>query len=275
MALKYWEVEPGFLKLVASTCNPCPEDLFQSMILVNYLRTLAHQKRLHKRRQAGTRMVIAKILAFSASDYAVNMCRFAGWDTTGKSVGFADDGGLPGTSSTNANSLAAESMSASPSASPDQSSANHDVWLSVATAYRAAVLLYAVRTLVVDSNDDTALLLPQEASVSVQEIRQNGRETLGGTLSSVFSNQDVMYKVGRLVLWPLFILGMEVDHRDTAMQELFVESFSMLSQAMGTLGPLGAVEELEHKWKIDAQRVDGSHITWDDYFEGRDDYICF
>lgn len=166
-------------------------------------------------------------------------------------------------------------MSASSSASLDQSSADQNVWFSVATAYRTAVLLYALRTLVVDCNDDAALLLPREANTGVQDIRKGAWESLRGTLSSVFSNQHVMYKVGRLVLWPLFILGMEVDHRDTAMQELFVDSFSMLSQAMGTLGPLGAVEELEHKWKIDAERVDGPHITWDDYFEGRDDYICF
>lgn len=269
MALKYWEVEPGFLKLVASTCNPCPEDLFQSIILVNYLRTLARQKRLHKRRQAGTRMVIAKILAFSPPDYAAQMRRFTGWDTTGKSVGFADDDESPCTSSTGANNPAGKA------ASHEDSSVGQDVWLSVATAYRAAVLLYALRTLVVDSNDDAALLLPQEASVGVQGIRKHAQEALGDTLSSVFSNHQIMYKIGRMVLWPLFILGMEIDHRDTAVQELFVDSFSMLSQAMGTLGPLGAVEELEHKWKMDAERVDGPHIAWDDYFEGRDDYICF
>ncbi|KAK8051008.1 fungal-specific transcription factor domain-containing protein [Apiospora rasikravindrae] len=251
MALKYWEIEPNILRLLAATPNPCPEEIFQSIILVNYLRTIARNEKLRKRRQSGTRMVLAKILRFSPTEYAARMHNFTGWKTNGKDVGFAN--------------------------SPDESQPlpSGSQGGAVAAVYRAAALIYGLRTLVVDAeDDDTTLLLPDEAA-NVAALREEACQTLADTLTPVFSDQDTMYRIGKLVMWPLFILGMEVHHRDLARRKFFVDGFAMLSRTMGVLGPVGAIDELTHKWALDSERAEGSRVAWDDYFEGRPDYIVF
>ncbi|KAK8106466.1 Zn(2)-C6 fungal-type DNA-binding domain protein [Apiospora kogelbergensis] len=275
MALKYWEIEPNVLRLLAATPNPCPEEIFQSIILINYLRTIARDERSRKRRRSGTRMVLAKIIRFSPAEYAARMHNFTGWNTSGKDVGFAKC-----SPSTDPGSQRSDSSpeSASSAESP-KSISDQDLWFSVATVYRAASLIYGLRTLVVDADDDATLLLPpQEEGAPANDVaalREDARKALTDTLTPVFSDQDTMYRIGKLVMWPLFILGMEVHHQDTAQRRFFVDGFSMLSQTMGVLGPVGAIDELCHKWALEAERPQGDQVAWDDYFEGRPDYIVF
>ncbi|KAK8868473.1 fungal-specific transcription factor domain-containing protein [Apiospora arundinis] len=269
MALKYWEIEPNILRLLAATPNPCPEEIFQSLILINYLRTIACDEESRKRRQSGTSMVLAKIIRFSATEYAARMHNFTGWNTSGKDVGFAKS---PSESQTKSDS----SPESSTSADSPRSISDHDLWFSVAAVYRAASLIYGLRTLVVDSEDDATLLLPDEAhAAGVTALREEARKTLSDILTPVFSDEDTMYRIGKLVMWPLFILGMEVQHQDSAQRKFFVDGFTMLSQTMGVLGPVGAIDELMHKWALDSQSAGGTQVTWDDYFEGRPDYIVF
>ncbi|KAK7957175.1 uncharacterized protein PG986_006397 [Apiospora aurea] len=273
MALKYWEIEPNILRLLAATPNPCPEDVFQSIILINYLRTISRDGKLRKRRQSGTRMVLDKILRFSPTEYAARMHNFTGWKPNGKDVGFANSPDESQPLPPGSGSQRGGSSSESPSSADSPS--DQDLWLSVAAVYRAAALIYGLRTLVVDSeDDDTTLLLPEEVT-DVAALREEACQTLTDTLTPVFSDQDTMYRIGKLVMWPLFILGMEVHHRDLAQRKFFVDGFAMLSRMMGVLGPIGAIDELTHKWALDSERTEGSRVAWDDYFEGRPDYIVF
>ncbi|KAK8128622.1 hypothetical protein PG984_009730 [Apiospora sp. TS-2023a] len=282
MALKYWEIEPNILRLLAATPNPCPEEICQSIILINYLRTIARNIKLRKGRQSGTRMVLAKILRFSPAKYAARMQYFTGWKPNGKDVGFANSS--PGESHT-LPTAPGETRGAGSSPEPHPTSAessrssisDRDLWFSVAAVYHAATLIYGLRTLVVDAEeDDKALLLPEgKTEADVAALREEACRTLTDTLTPVFSDQDTMYRIGKLVMWPLFILGTEVNHRDLARRRFFVEGFTMLSHVMGVLGPIGAIDELTHKWAIDEESNEGARVTWDDYFEGRPDYIVF
>lgn len=272
MALKYWEIEPNILRLLAATPNPCPEEIFQSIILINYLRTIARNDKLRKRRQSGTRMVLAKILRFSPIEYAARMHNFTGWKTNGKDVGFASSSPeeSPGPQASGTSRSSPASAESSPRSISDQ-----DLWLSVAAVYHAAALLYGLRTLVVDAEEsDTALLLP-ETTTDIVALREEACRTLTDTLTPVFSDEDAMYRIGKLVMWPLFILGTEVHYRDLARRRFFVDGFTMLSRTMGILGPVGAIDELTHKWAVDSENPEGARVTWDDYFEGRPDYIVF
>ncbi|KAK8079649.1 hypothetical protein PG997_007467 [Apiospora hydei] len=270
MALKYWEIEPNILRLLAATPNPCPEEVFQSIILINYLRTISRNDKLRKRRQSGTRMALAKILRFSPTEYAARMHNFTGWKPNGKDVGFANSPEESHPLQPGSGSQGGGSSSESPSSAGSPS--DQDLWLSVAAVYRAAALIYGLRTLVVDSeDDDTTTLLPEVTDVAA--LREEACQILTDTLTPVFSDQDTMYRIGKLVMWPLFILGMEVHHRDLARRKFFVDGFAMLSRTMGVLGPIGAIDELTHKWALDSERTEGSRVAWDDYFEGRPDYI--
>ncbi|KAK7928265.1 hypothetical protein PG985_005263 [Apiospora marii] len=279
MALKYWEIEPNILRLLAATPNPCPEEIFQSIILINYLRTIARNGKLRKRRQSGTRMVLAKILRFSPTEYAARMHNFTGWKTNGKDVGFASSSPeephpLPTAPGPQASGTSSKSSPTSAGSSPNSIS-DQDLWFSVAAVYHAAALLYGLRTLVIDAEEaDAALLLP-ETTTDIVALREEACRTLTDTLTPVFSDEDAMYRIGKLVMWPLFILGTEVHYRDSARRSFFVDGFTMLSRTMGILGPVGAIDELTHMWAVDSENREGARVTWDDYFEGRPDYIVF
>ncbi|KAI0132800.1 fungal-specific transcription factor domain-containing protein [Xylariales sp. AK1849] len=271
MAMKYWEIEPGVLQFVATTCMPCPDELFRVIILVNYLRTIAH-KQMKTKRQSGTRMVIEKVLTFSPTLYATMMNSFNGWSKNGKEVGFGPENSPPHTIPSSTGSQTSQSSSPSTDTSRGYDS---EIWLIVGVMYRASTLLYALRTLIIDSEDDPAELLPTNTKFDVETLRAETVEILSSAVAPVFSDPASMHRIGKLILWPLFILGMETNHTNTALINFVTNGFAVLSQAMGTLGPMGAISELELKWKIDAQRPPGSRIAWDDYFQGREDYIVF
>ncbi|ETS82902.1 hypothetical protein PFICI_04778 [Pestalotiopsis fici W106-1] len=273
MAMQYWDIEPGVLQFVATTCIPVPDVLFRVITLVNYLRTIANKPSLRAKRRSGTKMAIQKVMDFSPTDYSTIMRNFNGWATSGKEVSFSEEPKLaPSTSSRDPRG---SSTSSSPATdSPSQKPA-HDLWLGLGVMYRAATLLYALRTLVVDSEDGTAHLLPAEISVSVESLRQETFELLYGALVPVFADPVSMHQIGKLIMWPLFMLGMETDLRDENLRGFVTSGFSSLSLALGTLGPIGVINALEVKWNIDAERGPSTQVKWDDYFQGREDFIVF
>ncbi|KAI0158557.1 fungal-specific transcription factor domain-containing protein [Pestalotiopsis sp. NC0098] len=284
MAMQYWDIEPGVLQYIATTCIPVPDVLFRVITLVNYLRTIAGRPSLCAKRRSGTRMAIQKVVDFSPGDYAAVMRDFDGWSTSGKEVSFGGGGGggeareqQPQQGGTSSSSPATDSVPRRPTA---------DLWLGLGVMYRAATLLYALRTLVVDSEDPPAQLLPEtmssdaassSASSSVDSLRCTTFSALHAALVPVFADPVSMHQVGKLIMWPLFVLGMETEHRDAGRRRFVAEGFSSLSLALGTLGPVGVVNALEVKWRMDAEREEGAlpRARWDDYFQGREDFIVF
>ncbi|KAK7981539.1 hypothetical protein PG988_003777 [Apiospora saccharicola] len=190
MAMKYWEMEPNILRLLAATPNP-------------YL-------------PSGTRMVLAKILRFSPTEYAARMHNFTGWKPNGKDVGFASSSPdeprpLPTAPNSQPSSRSSEPSPASADSFPSRIS-DQDLWFSVAAVYHAATLIYGLRTLVVDAQEtDKTLLLPEgKTAADVAALREEACRTLTDILTPVFSDHTTMYRIGKLVMWPLFILGTEV-----------------------------------------------------------------
>lgn len=282
MAMQYYDIEPGVLQYVATTCIPVPDVLFRVITLVNYLRTIAGKPSLCAKRRSGTRMAIQKVVDFSPADYAAVMRDFDGWSTSGKEVSFG--GGGEATTAAREQLPRQGGTSSSTGSPPQRPTA--DLWLGLGVMYRAATLLYALRTLVVDSEDPPAQLLPETLSSSdddasagalVDSLRHTTFSALHAALVPVFADPVSMHQVGKLIMWPLFMLGMETDHRDAGRRRFVVEGFSSLSLALGTLGPVGVVNALEVKWGMDAEREGGGlpRARWDDYFQGREDFIVF
>lgn len=280
MAMQYWDIEPGVLQYIATTCIPVPDVLFRVITLVNYLRTIAGRPSLCAKRRSGTRMAIQKVVDFSPADYAAVMRDFDGWSTSGKEVSFG------GGEAREQQSRQGGTSSSSPATDSAPQRPNSDLWLGLGVMYRAATLLYALRTLVVDSEDPPAQLLPEtmssddassSASSSVASLRRTTFSALHAALVPVFADPVSMHQVGKLIMWPLFVLGMETEHRDAGRRRFVAEGFSSLSLALGTLGPVGVVNALEVKWRMDAEREEGAlpRARWDDYFQGREDFIVF
>ncbi|KAH8681047.1 fungal-specific transcription factor domain-containing protein [Xylariales sp. PMI_506] len=268
MAVRYWEIEPGVLQFMATTCMPCPDDLFRVLVLVNYLRTIMGKPAMHRKWKTGTKMAFEKVMIFSPTDYASKMQYFNGWSTNGKEVGFSPVHSPSADSPT--------SSASSPSTDTSRSSSDRDLWLSLGSMYRASTLLYALQTLVMDSGEHPAELMPEGMHIDLNELRAETVQALYNALAPVFSDPISMHHIGKLIMWPLFILGMETSHANTKLRDFVTNSFAILSQELGSLGPLGAIDALGVKWKIDAEAApNGTRVTWDDYFQGREDYIVF
>ncbi|KAI1379478.1 fungal-specific transcription factor domain-containing protein [Hypoxylon crocopeplum] len=265
MALRYWESEAGIFQTILAVSAPCPEELFQSLILVNYLRSISEKPKSISRRHAGTRMVLAKIRRFIPAEWAMQMREFKGWKRTGDGVEF----NTPQDEAQSRSSLIKRSATViDPSGIPE-----YNIWLSVGVVYRAAILLYAIRTLILDLPEGKEFLHGEGRTPDFERLRLETRETLAGSLAPLFLSMDSTRRIGKLVFFPVFVCGMEANPNDRELQEFITKGLQMLGQTMGTFGPISAIDELKRKWAADAATPEGSHVTWDDYFRGRPDFI--
>ncbi|ORY71058.1 fungal-specific transcription factor domain-containing protein [Pseudomassariella vexata] len=291
MACRYWEVEPGFFQVNLAISAPCPEELFQTLILINYLRSISLKPSLSDRRQAGTRMVLNKIRSFNPTEWATRMKMFKGWKSSGDGVEFVDDARSPSRHShtptplptpSHAPRRAANVSSASSSSSRSNSDAKlnsptdipeADLWLNISIIYQAAILLYAIRTLILDMPQDRNGLLSENPRLNITRLRQHTRQTLADAVAPVFSDPSSAHQIGKLIFFPVFVLGMEVGHNEKELQEFVTDGLALLGHTCGTLGPIAAIDEVRGKWAADAAAPEGTHVTWDEYFQGRPDFI--
>ncbi|RYO98653.1 hypothetical protein DL766_008861 [Monosporascus sp. MC13-8B] len=304
MALHYWEAEPGIFQSNLAVSSPCPEELFQTLILVNYLRSISHKDRLKSRRQSGTRMVLKKLRSFNPAEWATRMKGFKGWKKTGDGVEFdtplrgacspresqspepAPQRGQTGFPASDHhhqhhqhhhhqnNNLPSPPYGTPPSLTAKSSDIpESDLWLNIAVIYRAAITLYTVRTLVLDLREDKAFLYEEEPDLDIITLRLDARQQLAAALAPIFSDHASARTLGKLVFFPMFVCGMEAGPNDRDLQDFIANGLERVGQACGTFGPIGAVDELRGKWAADAQAPKGTHVTWDEYFEGRPDFV--
>ncbi|KAK8041088.1 hypothetical protein PG994_014095 [Apiospora phragmitis] len=258
MALHHWEADPAIFQFNLAISCPCPEELFQALILINYLRYTTIRPELKAKRQRGTCMVLGKLKAFSASAWASRMKKFRGWKSSGNGVDFDDDGRTRRKSP--APDPEEEMM-------PDEESPSEvpkaDLWLNVAIIYQSAILLYALRTLIVDVQQQKR-----------QDAEEKGKEklvTLLDTLTPIFADVTWAHNVAKLIFFPMFVCGMETGPREHDLQAFVAGGLEHVGRTYGTLGPIAAAEELREKWAADA--AGGAPVTWDGWFQGRPEFI--
>ena len=307
MALHYWEVEPGIFQNNLAVSSPCPEELFQTLILVNYLRSISHKDRLKSRRQEGTRMVLKKLLAFSPAEWATRMKSFRGWKNSGDGVEFdtprntalspesetepaprrGQETGFPASDHlpyrhrqqtqkhdrlhhlpSPPSNRGSPPVAAKTSGIPEA-----DLWLNIAIIYREAIMLYTIRTLILDLPEDKAFLYGKEWNPDIISMRLDARRKLADSLAPIFSDTESARTLGKLVFFPMFVCGMEAGPNDRGLQDFIANGLESVGQACGTFGPISAVDELRGKWAADADAPKGTHVTWDEYFTGRPDFV--
>lgn len=280
MALHYWEAEVDIFQSILAISAPYPEELFQSLILVNYLRSISSKPKLASRRQAGTRMVLAKIRSFNPAEWAARMKGFRGWKRNGDGVEFDISQEIrpldPPTrplSRTNNQSSSLSPVDGLVTTIRSSETSGSDLWLTVGVIYRAAILLYAMRTLILDPSEGKEFLYEDDPTLDVEKLRQQTYQTLSRALVPLFHDMDCARRIGKLVFFPVFVCGMETSPDDNELQEFVTRGLQMLGQAMGTFGPISAVDELRRKWAADTAAPEGRRVTWDDYFRTRPDFI--
>ncbi|KAF3014286.1 hypothetical protein E8E14_011768 [Neopestalotiopsis sp. 37M] len=291
MALQYHKVEDGIFQCNLAISMPCPEELFQTLILVNYLRAIIRRTNLTSNRHAGTRMVLEKLDSFSAPQWALKMKYFRGWKETGDGVQFDDKVavGVGAASPTTTRSSSTSSQDTTPGPSrasprpkrespdtPEPRTSITDLWLNVAIAYRSAILLYAVRTLITDVPEDKEYLHVTDGGISPDTLAARcleSRRALAECLIPIFADPTSAHDFGKLVYFPMFVCGMELEADDHGAQDWVTHGLETVGTACGTLGPISAAEELRGYWAASAECKRGERVTWDGWFERRPDFI--
>ncbi|KAK7966210.1 C6 transcription factor [Apiospora aurea] len=278
MALHHWEADPAVFQFNLAISCPCPEELFQALILINYLRYTTVRQELQAKRQRGTCMVLSKLKAFSAPAWASRMRKFRGWKSSGNGVDFDDDGRArrkspaSGTESDPDDEMEDEDEE-SPSEVPKA-----DLWLNVAIIYQSAILLYALRTLIIDvqqqkrqdaeegkengkggsvteepeSAEDLSYLDREFPGIDVAALRLETRQALIDTLTPIFADVTWASNVAKLIFFPMFVCGMETGPQEHELQAFVAGGLERVGRTYGTLGPIAAAEELREKWAADA-----------------------
>ncbi|ODH44663.1 hypothetical protein ACO22_00820 [Paracoccidioides brasiliensis] len=245
---------------------PCPNELFDYIIRINYFRALsAHAVGTNNMMIdfANIQMLLQNILSFSAPNWADGMVQH-----------YANTAVIPHRKTTGDFIIR-----------PDR-----DIWLQIATIYQAAILLYCIRSLALDfqglilasySSDTAADMI---SYVTVQDIQIVARQTLSDHLGKIFApGSDLLRQsLARVVTWPLFIAGVEAgDHFEdaTALRKLVLSAFGRLSRALGTLHFRDARAFLENEYRRrDSISIAGNpdyRCWWDDVFEQLPDRCAF
>ncbi|KAI1869399.1 hypothetical protein JX265_006489 [Neoarthrinium moseri] len=284
MALHYWEVEPGFFQSNLGISAPCPEELFQVLILTNYLRAISSKPELASKRHAGTRMVLEKLDSFSAPKWALKMKGFRGWRPSGDGVQFDNVEAsssppkyVPSQKDTTPKSAESspESLVKVEETSPIVIEAQEsDLWLNIGIIYHSAISLYATRTLIIDLPEDKDFLSSRDAAKpDLETMRRESRQALADCLTPIFSDPVNAHQLGKLVYFPMFVCGMEAKPDEEDLQNFVVNGLQMVGRACGTLGPISAADELRGYWAACERKEDGGHVSWDEYFGDRPDFI--
>ncbi|KAK8067232.1 hypothetical protein PG997_013979 [Apiospora hydei] len=286
MALHHWEADPAVFQFNLAISCPCPEELFQALILINYLRYTTVRPELRAKRQRGTCMVLSKLMAFSAPAWASRMKKFRGWKSSGNGVDFDDDGRARrkspafGADYSDPDDEMEDEDEESPSEVPKA-----DLWLNVAIIYQSAILLYALRTLIIDvqqqkrqnteegkengkgervkeeageSDEDLSYLHRDFPGIDVAALRLETRQTLIDTLTPIFADVTWASNVAKLIFFPMFVCGMETGPREHELQAFVAGGLERVGRTYGTLGPIAAAEELREKWAADAAAAPGA-----------------
>ena len=252
----------------SGTCAPCPNELFDSIIQINCFRAeIANDNLKTDISRPSVSNILQEILSFSASKWATRMTnRYAKQNTILDKIKMK----------------------------PGFIRPTQDDWLRIGGAYHAAVLLYCIRNLALDFDEQLRVSFPGPTGISesaathkpgmtsyvtVQDIQLVARHTLTDHIRAIFNpspsqpssnlnRTPTQRPLGKTIIWPLFIAGIEaaVDfssfdppsrHSSSSPNEsldLVCNALCMLSRDIGTLNLLDAVAFLTREWEGNCER---------------------
>jgi hypothetical protein len=225
-----------------STSVPCPPDLFASVIRANHLRSLtkwanSSQKDTHP----AVLEILNQIGSFSPENWAAEVVFAQNPDVTDVTTSskWSDD----------------------ESAICGDQTPSFSGWLCLANAYQCAVALYCIVSLCdaeYSEECDTAGI------GCFSSIRTSYLRALRQSLSEIAENN---HQLGKLVLWPLVIAGLEIHANDESSKFLIRHQLKSASVSLGTSSPLVAEELLVRLWSCRDGSSCGSRRRWDDIFD--------
>lgn len=220
--LSYIDCLPQVHRHGLDAAFPCPNELLEAIIYINFIRSGA-ELALNKSLSVNLRVerLLERIMSFSPVEWAWLCSVDAGLHSSGPDNSSANDV----TSDPQLNDLVA-----------------------VASAYQEAVLLFCLRTLVLDR--DVTSSLSDELSKSIHAIRCNASDSLLAHLRPLLATA-----MGKFVSWPLFIAGMEChysrSHSIDQERNFILESLYRISYVQADVSVLDIAPFLQRVWKME------------------------
>lgn len=227
---------------------PCPNALLKAIVCINYAR---YKVQYHPNESwlldQQIERLLERVISFSPADWARSCIVEAG------------------ISSFDSNKPAPDSLTADPHWNDLQ---------ALASAFQAAVLLYGLRTLVLDR--DSSSCLGKRLPIDVHSLRSEASDSLLVHLRQLFSSDALQRKpsLGKFLSWPFFIAGMECQYSDShSMGEgrsFIAESLCRISYIQGDMSWLDAASFLQYIWKANS----GMRVSSIDYV-GNNKLMCY
>ncbi|KAK3299867.1 fungal-specific transcription factor domain-containing protein [Chaetomium fimeti] len=219
---------PVFYGNGLSTCFPCPPDLLAEIIHINHLRSvfqggalLSADKDSTPREEDGqdpqysaAMDVLRRIRSFSTDKWAAEVT---------VSITRDENTAPPGLSG----------------------------WHAIACIYQSAVAIYCIASLLHEAvgSPDQNTELVADAPLTRWEVLTEVRSMYASTLLSRLHQVSKCTQLRKLVLWPLFVMGVEAEDEET--KRFVMGELRWISNALGTAAPLVAKDLLEKRvWKL-------------------------
>nr|KMM71528.1 hypothetical protein CPAG_07835 [Coccidioides posadasii RMSCC 3488] len=190
--LEYCALIPDMFQNGLETCVICPNELLDAIIQINHLRSLRHYgiRSITGTDETVGKSVMQSIISFPVSEWADKMSAHYSKTAADVLIGETRSGFIQPT---------------------------RDDWIQIATMYYAAVLLYCIRSLALDSLEEVlrvpCTLGSSESMVSyvtVEETQAVARQILFDRLGSVLSQgKRGKQALEKVLIWPIFIAGIE------------------------------------------------------------------
>ncbi|KAH8692963.1 fungal-specific transcription factor domain-containing protein [Talaromyces proteolyticus] len=214
---------------------PCPNELLEAVVRINYLRSSIANifDNQHSATDSQILELFERIISFSPTNWVR--------DRKGKMVSPGFD--LVNSPATNYNNFTAAESPWSDS-------------LALVSTFKMAVLLYFMRTLIIDRDRPTSLSLGNGLSVDINSIRSTASDSLLTYLHQLLRPDSPRGGrwLGKFLFWPLFIAGMECHYSSSmsmaVARKFIADSLCQLSQYQGDLSMLDAASFLQHIWRI-------------------------
>ncbi|KAK4040943.1 fungal-specific transcription factor domain-containing protein [Parachaetomium inaequale] len=207
-----------------ATCFPCPPDLLAEIIRINHLRSIfeaaactstATKPAVREGQQSAALDILRRVRSFPTDKWAAEV-------VVGISAGEdpAFEAGFTG-------------------------------WHDIACIYRSAIAIYCISSLLHDNAsgpcENTGV--PGDPHLSPKQVLAKEREAYVSMLVSRLRDVIECTHLRKLVLWPLFVAGAEVEDETT--KRFVADELRWISNALGTAAPLVAKDLLENRvWAL-------------------------